>query len=72
MSIAKKSLIHNYCIPNAIFTFKEYLLDYASPDTKAVGNSVIDQTIGEFDEAKQNIIRKKLQLISDGQRDVYI
>lgn len=72
MSIAKKSLIHNYCIPNAIFTFKEYLLDYASPDTKAVGNSVIDQTIGEFDKAKQNIIRKKLQLISDGQRDVYI
>ncbi|MBV4421948.1 [FeFe] hydrogenase H-cluster radical SAM maturase HydG [Clostridium tyrobutyricum] len=72
MSIAKKSLIHNFCIPNAIFTFKEYLLDYASPETKTAGEEVINKTIKKFDAAKQKIIKDKLQLISDGKRDIYI
>ncbi|NLW65898.1 MAG: [FeFe] hydrogenase H-cluster radical SAM maturase HydG, partial [Clostridiales bacterium] len=31
MKVAKSKFVHNFCIPNAIFTFKEYLLDYASP-----------------------------------------
>jgi 2-iminoacetate synthase len=30
MKVAKSRFVHNFCIPNAIFTLKEYLLDYAS------------------------------------------
>ncbi len=29
MKVAKSKFVHNFCIPNAIFTLKEYLLDYA-------------------------------------------
>lgn len=72
MSITKKGLIHNYCIPNAIFTFKEYLLDYASEETRKAGNEVIESTINKFDKPKQEIIRKKLQSIIEGKRDIYI
>ena len=31
MDLAKPGLIQKFCQTNALFTFKEYLLDYASP-----------------------------------------
>ncbi len=38
MKVAKSKFVHNYCVPNALFTLKEYLLDYASPgETRAKG-----------------------------------
>ncbi|MBA5851115.1 [FeFe] hydrogenase H-cluster radical SAM maturase HydG [Clostridium sp. cel8] len=72
MSIAKKGLVHNYCVPNALFTFKEYLIDYASPETKEAAKGAIENTIKKFDSKKQKMIRERLKLIEDGKRDVYI
>jgi 2-iminoacetate synthase len=43
MGIAQKGKIHNLCMPNAILTFKEYLLDYASEETRAAASYLIDQ-----------------------------
>lgn len=34
MSLCKSGQIQNCCHPNALMTLKEYLMDYASPDTK--------------------------------------
>ncbi len=72
MGIAKKSLVHNYCMPNAIFTFKEYLLDYASPETIAVGNKVITTMLNDFEPEKQEFIKEKLKIIESGKRDIYV
>ena len=41
MSICKKGEIQNCCHPNALMTLKEYLEDYASPETKELGNALI-------------------------------
>lgn len=41
MQLVKSGQIANCCQPNAIMTLKEYLEDYASPDTKAKGEAVI-------------------------------
>ncbi len=37
MEYAKPGDIHKFCQPNAVFTLLEYLLDYASPETKELG-----------------------------------
>ncbi|MDD5952161.1 MAG: [FeFe] hydrogenase H-cluster radical SAM maturase HydG [Oscillospiraceae bacterium] len=45
MQLVKSGQIANCCQPNAIMTLKEYLEDYASPDTKAKGEKVIQQEL---------------------------
>ncbi len=38
MELAKKGFIQEFCHPNALLTFKEYLLDYAQAETQEQGN----------------------------------
>ena len=49
MKVAKTKFVHNFCIPNAILTFKEYLVDYASPKTKELGEEVIKKHLALFE-----------------------
>lgn len=37
MSLCKSGQIQNCCHPNALMTLKEYLMDYASEDTRKIG-----------------------------------
>lgn len=45
MDLAKPGLIKNYCLPNSLLTFKEYLKEYGDRSTKELGNKVIQQQI---------------------------
>ena len=45
MSLCKTGQIQNCCHPNALMTLKEYLEDYASPETKAVGEKLITEQL---------------------------
>ena len=45
MSLCKSGQIQNCCHPNALMTLKEYLTDYASPETKQVGEKLIDREV---------------------------
>ena len=45
MELCKKKAIHNFCHPNALLNLQEYLTDYASADTKILGESVIAQEL---------------------------
>ena len=49
MKVAKTKFVHNFCIPNAILTFKEYIVDYASPKTKELGEKVIAEHLKLFE-----------------------
>ena len=71
MKVAKSKFVHNYCIPNAIFTFKEYLLDYASPETKKLGEQTIQKHLEQF-KGKPNYdkIMETLKRIENGERDL--
>ena len=70
MSLLKSGQIVNCCQPNAILTFKEYLEDYASPETKAVGEKLIEQELLHIGSDKvREITRERLNLIAGGQRD---
>ncbi len=48
MSLCKNGEIQNCCHPNALMTLKEYLVDYASPETRAVGLKLIDREINNI------------------------
>ena len=70
MSLCKAGQIHNCCLPNALMTLKEYLEDYASPETKAVGEAVIEQQLPNIpNEKARAVVAKHLQEIAQGQRD---
>ena len=45
MSLCKSGQIQNCCHPNALMTLKEYLMDYASEDTRKIGLKLIEKEI---------------------------
>jgi 2-iminoacetate synthase len=72
MDLAKPGLIKQYCMPNALFTFEEYLQDFASDATKVKGLKLIDKLVDEVEkEQLKKKITKNLDNIKEGQRDLY-
>jgi 2-iminoacetate synthase len=70
MSLCKSGQILNCCHPNALMTLKEYLEDYASPETKEIGEKLIDAEIGNIPKEKvRQIVRENLKGIETGSRD---
>ena len=70
MSLCKSGQIHNCCLPNALMTLKEYLEDYASPETKVIGEELIRKELESIPKEKvREIVLDRLEKIADGQRD---
>lgn len=70
MALCKSGQIQNCCHPNALMTLKEFFLDYASEDTKAVGEALIQREIPNIPkENVQKVVRERLVKIEEGDRD---
>ncbi|NLM21230.1 MAG: [FeFe] hydrogenase H-cluster radical SAM maturase HydG, partial [Peptococcaceae bacterium] len=70
MDLCKSGKIQNICHPNAIMTLKEYLEDYATPETKAVGEELIREELGKIPSNRiRNIVEENLVKINSGLRD---
>ena len=70
MSLCKAGQIQNCCHPNALMTLKEYLMDYAAPETKAVGEALIQAELGNIPKEKvREICKDHLEKIEQGIRD---
>ncbi|MCD7946771.1 MAG: [FeFe] hydrogenase H-cluster radical SAM maturase HydG [Oscillospiraceae bacterium] len=70
MSLCKSGQIQNCCQPNALMTLQEYLEDYASPATKALGEKLITTQVPAIPNEKVRcIVEKNLAAIGGGQRD---
>lgn len=71
MSLCKSGQIQNCCHPNALMTLEEYLMDYASPETKAIGDKLIDREILNVPNLKARaVVEENLRLIrEDNRRD---
>ena len=70
MEICKDQQIHNFCHPNAIMTLKEYLEDYASPETRSVGEKLIAREVQTLENAKiKETVEEDLIKIHNGERD---
>ncbi len=70
MSLCKSGKIGLCCTPNAIMTLKEYLMDYASPETRAAGEALIQKSLNDIPlERTREITRARLLSIEKGERD---
>jgi len=72
MPFAKSGEIKNFCRPNAILTFQEYLEDYAAANVKQSGRKVIDKYLQKITNPniKQETVNR-LAMIARGERDLY-
>lgn len=72
MELAKPGLIKLFCLPNALTTLKEYLVDYANPETKQLGEALIERELKEIptDNVRSTTL-KYLDRIEKGERDLY-
>ena len=69
MSLCKSGQIQNCCHPNALMTLKEYLMDYASPETKAIGDRLIDKEVLNVpNEKARAVVLENLRLIEQNNR----
>lgn len=70
MALCKSRQILNCCHPNALMTLKEFLMDYASLETRVAGEAVIQR---ELDQIMRESVRRKteenLVKIESGERD---
>lgn len=73
MEIAKSGQINVMCEANALMTLKEFLLDYADEDLRALGDKVIMETLEKMpNEEFKAKIRENLKLIESGVRDINV
>ena len=69
MSLCKSGQIQNCCHPNALMTLKEYLMDYASPATKAIGDKLIEREVLNVpNEKARAVVLENLRLIEQNNR----
>ena len=71
MEFSVPGFIKRYCTPNAILTLSEYIVDYASPELAGKGWKAIEKNMTGLDEGLKDGIKKKIDRIKNGERDLY-
>ncbi|MBM4404373.1 MAG: [FeFe] hydrogenase H-cluster radical SAM maturase HydG [Candidatus Cloacimonetes bacterium] len=72
MEFAIPGFVKRFCTPNALLTFGEYLVDYASHRTYEAGMRMIERQIAAIsDDGMRQAVSEKLALIQAGKRDFY-
>jgi 2-iminoacetate synthase len=71
MELARPGDIKQHCDPNGLSTFVEYLLDYASAETREVGERCIAEAMATMDEWPRERADQLMGRVKAGERDVY-
>jgi 2-iminoacetate synthase len=73
MEFAIPGFIKRFCTPNALCTFKEYLLDYATPATRTAGEALIARELAEIPDGPQRKrLVEHLGRLEAGERDLLV
>jgi 2-iminoacetate synthase len=70
MDLAKPGEIKQHCDPNGLSTFLEYLLDYASTETRTVGDRCIAEALETMDDWPRERAEQLMDKVRAGERDV--
>jgi 2-iminoacetate synthase len=72
MEFAIPGFIQRLCTPNALTTLKEYLIDFASPATRAVGERLLEQQLAEMPDSdeKRELLHRLRRIESTDDRDL--
>jgi 2-iminoacetate synthase len=73
MEFAIPGFIERLCTPNALTTLQEYLVDYASPATRTLGERLIQQNLAGMPHGarKQELQRRLQQIVTTPERDLF-
>lgn len=71
MDMAKGGKVHHLCVPNAVLTLKEYLLDHASEETRRTCQQLIERHVAASPSALREELTARLKRIEEGERDLY-
>lgn len=66
LPLAKSGEIKDYCFPNSLLTLKEYLRDYASEQTRKLGEQIIEQSLGGLFPKHRQIVEEWLKRLDKG------
>jgi 2-iminoacetate synthase len=74
MEFAIPGFIEQFCTPNALITLQEYLVDYASPETRTLGESLISRELDWVEDGggKRALLDRLRRITDGGERDFYI
>ena len=72
MDLAKPGLIKHHCAPNALSSCLEYLIDYAKPETRRVGESLVARELNAMEPSVQQIGRRLVTEVQADKRDVFV
>jgi 2-iminoacetate synthase len=72
MDLAKPGLIKHHCGPNALSSCMEYLLDFATPSTREVGERLVNRELGSMEPSVQEISNRLVREVRNNQRDVFV
>ncbi len=73
MEFSIPGFIKEFCTPNALLTLEEYLVDYASPETRTAGDRLIEEELAKMEDGdmKDNVIKRLQEIKENTNRDMY-
>ncbi len=73
MEFAVPGFIKRFCTPNALTTMMEYLVDYATPETRSAGEQLIGEELSKLEDGplKAELLRRLSQIKYTQKRDLY-
>lgn len=71
MDLAKPGDIKAHCDPNALSTFVEYLIDYASEETRKVGDALVEEALASMEPGPKQTAATMVSKVRGGKRDVF-
>ena len=72
MDLAKPGLIKEHCCPNALSSCMEYLMGYGTPETRRVGESLVERELAALPGAIGNTAKKLVGRVRASERDVFV
>jgi len=75
MDLAKPGKIQEFCRPNAMLTFKEYLEDFGTAESRKHGKECLGELMEKLENENPKLaenIADKLDAIADGKHDLYL
>jgi 2-iminoacetate synthase len=71
MDLLKPGTIQQFCFPNALLTFQEYLVDYATPATRKLGEPFLKKQLERLPRKVREQARERLARVRAGERDLF-
>jgi 2-iminoacetate synthase len=71
MELAKSGKIGGICTPNALATFKEYLLDFSTNGESKESEEALNRLVNDLPEKTKNSTKRMIEKLESGDRDVF-